>query len=232
MGENFEKACNSIAAACGCGKFKLIFTESVDVVDKHSWKQRAAALGAAVAVEDGRGVHASPLRLTVVQFDPYNDPAALVDPFWACGSVALPQPQGVAAAWYWPKALTGTAMLWPRCTRTCPFNSRWCTPTCHARLPSLSLSLSRSLALSPHPFFFFPKGNTHPGACRPNGMMSVCSYSGAYPSGYGLNMPSYSGAPSNLMDGDFAGASIAGIPGQYNAEGFTHFQPSGTGSTF
>ena len=46
--------------------------------------------------------------------------------------------------------------------------------------------------------WFFIKaqtGNTHPGACAPFGMTSVCSYSGAYPTGYGLNAPNTHATP-------------------------------------
>lgn len=60
-------------------------------------------------------------------------------------------------------------------------------------------------------------GNTHPGACSPLGMVSACSYSGAYPAGYGLYDKSTEGAPTLLTD-------------RYEASGFTHFQQSGTGA--
>ncbi|MCE5315315.1 MAG: GH92 family glycosyl hydrolase [Armatimonadota bacterium] len=60
-------------------------------------------------------------------------------------------------------------------------------------------------------------GNTHPGACRPFGMVSVTPYSGAYVSGYGINGPSSCpGKPPRAFD-------------KYTATGFTHFQQSGTG---
>jgi putative alpha-1,2-mannosidase len=68
--------------------------------------------------------------------------------------------------------------------------------------------------------WFWPKaqtGNTHPGASSPLGMVSVCAYSGAYVTGYGLNLPSYDGQPARLFDA-------------YTATGFTHFQQSGTGA--
>lgn len=67
--------------------------------------------------------------------------------------------------------------------------------------------------------WFLPKaqsGNTHPGACYPLGMVSACAYSGAYPTGYGVNKDSYEGRPSRLFD-------------RYTATGFTHFQHSGVG---
>jgi putative alpha-1,2-mannosidase len=60
-------------------------------------------------------------------------------------------------------------------------------------------------------------GNTHPGACYPLGMVSVCAYSGAYPTGYGLYEMSTEGTPARLYD-------------RYLASGFTHFQQSGTGA--
>ncbi len=60
-------------------------------------------------------------------------------------------------------------------------------------------------------------GNTHPGACYPFGMVSVCPYSGGYPTGYGLYETSTSGLPSPVFD-------------DYKASGFTHFQQSGTGA--
>ncbi len=67
--------------------------------------------------------------------------------------------------------------------------------------------------------WFFLKaqtGNTHPGACFPFGMVSVCPYSGAYVTGYGLNKPSCDGKVKKLYD-------------KYYASGFAHFQHSGTG---
>ena len=67
--------------------------------------------------------------------------------------------------------------------------------------------------------WFFLKaqtGNTHPGACLPFGMVSVCPYSGAYVTGYGLNKPNCDGKIKKLYD-------------KYCASGFTHFQQSGTG---
>jgi putative alpha-1,2-mannosidase len=68
--------------------------------------------------------------------------------------------------------------------------------------------------------WFFIKaqtGNTHPGACRPMGMVSVCPWSGAYVTGYGLNGPNSNGkAPKRFT--------------AYRAAGFTHFHPSGTGA--
>ena len=62
---------------------------------------------------------------------------------------------------------------------------------------------------------YWPKaltGNMHPGPTLPYGMVSVTNYSGAYPSGYGLNDSSSSGAPS-LAFGS-----------RYTSTGFTHFQ--------
>ena len=60
-------------------------------------------------------------------------------------------------------------------------------------------------------------GNTHPGATRPFGMVSVCAYSGAYPTGYGLNDLATSGAPLRIFEGK-------------TATGFAHFQHSGVGN--
>ena len=68
--------------------------------------------------------------------------------------------------------------------------------------------------------WWWPKpqvGNTHPGATYPFGMASVCAYSGAYPTGYGLYHLSTEGVPSQLYDTQIA-------------SGFTHFQQSGTGA--
>lgn len=49
-------------------------------------------------------------------------------------------------------------------------------------------------------------GNTHPGATEPFGQMSVCAYSGAYPTGYGTNCPNACGrirqfTPTKMMKG-------------------------------
>ncbi|MEM1211994.1 MAG: glycoside hydrolase domain-containing protein [Planctomycetota bacterium] len=68
--------------------------------------------------------------------------------------------------------------------------------------------------------WWWPKaqvGNTHPGPVRPLGMVSVCPYSGAYPTGYGLYAKNTDGNPPQLFD-------------QYVASGFTHFHQSGTGA--
>ncbi len=62
-----------------------------------------------------------------------------------------------------------------------------------------------------------PVGNTHPGATLPFGMLSVCSYSGAYVTGYGQNDVSLSGDdPIKLFD-------------RHETLGLAHFQQSGTG---
>ena len=59
-------------------------------------------------------------------------------------------------------------------------------------------------------------GNTHPGAVLPFGWVSVCAYTGGYPSGYGRFGVSSSGpAPERLK--------------QMEGFGFTHFHQSGTG---
>ena len=68
--------------------------------------------------------------------------------------------------------------------------------------------------------WWWPKpqvGNTHPGACYPLGMVSACSYSGAYPTGYGRYRLNTEGIPARLHD-------------DLVASGFTHFQQSGTGA--
>ena len=80
---------------------------------------------------------------------------------------------------------------------------------------AIDLPAPRGIAAS----WFFLKaqtGNTHPGACSPFGMVSASAYSGAYPSGYGLNAPNTHGTvPLRFRD--------------YSASGFTHFHHSGTG---
>ena len=60
-------------------------------------------------------------------------------------------------------------------------------------------------------------GNTHPGACRPFGMISICPYSGMYPTGYGLNSVSSTDVPEKLLEFN-------------SASGITHFHPSGIGN--
>ncbi|GAB2572541.1 glycoside hydrolase domain-containing protein [Microlunatus antarcticus] len=68
--------------------------------------------------------------------------------------------------------------------------------------------------------WWWPKpqvGNTHPGATYPFGMVSACSYSGAYPTGYGLYELNTEGVPPRLLE-------------EPVASGFTHFQQSGTGA--
>ena len=59
-------------------------------------------------------------------------------------------------------------------------------------------------------------GNTHPGAQLPLGWVSVCPYSGAYPTGYGKNGCSGNGPAPQVFD-------------RKAAWGVTHFQMSGTG---
>lgn len=59
-------------------------------------------------------------------------------------------------------------------------------------------------------------GNTHPGACRPFGMVSACPYSGGYSSGYNVYGPSYDGPTPTIRD-------------RKTATGITHFHHSGTG---
>lgn len=60
-------------------------------------------------------------------------------------------------------------------------------------------------------------GNTHPGALRPFGKMSVCAYSGGYPTGYGNNKLNCGEPVEDLYDKK----SIIGV---------THLQHSGTGA--
>lgn len=62
-----------------------------------------------------------------------------------------------------------------------------------------------------------PVGNTHPGATLPFGMVSVCSYSGGYVTGYGPYDLSLSGDPPEKLFG------------RHEALGLAHFQQSGTG---
>jgi hypothetical protein len=114
-------------------------------------------------------------------------PASWVDPFWACERTDLPQTRGIAAAWYWPKAL---------------------------------------------------QGNAHPGALLPFGGVSTIPFSGAYPSGYGLNGSASGGIPELLRSRNGPANAPAERqeqrdampPQQYTTVGFTHFQASGTGS--
>ena len=68
--------------------------------------------------------------------------------------------------------------------------------------------------------WWWPKpqvGNTHPGATFPFGMVSACSYSGAYPSGYGLYELNTEGVPPRMYE-------------EQIASGFSHFHQSGTGA--
>jgi putative alpha-1,2-mannosidase len=68
--------------------------------------------------------------------------------------------------------------------------------------------------------WFFLKaqtGNTHPGAVLPFSLLSVVPYSGAYPTGYGLNPLNTHGKIEKLWE-------------NYQAESFSHFHHSGTGS--
>ena len=68
--------------------------------------------------------------------------------------------------------------------------------------------------------WWWPKpqvGNTHPGATFPFGMVSACSYSGAYPTGYGLYELNTEGVPPRMYEDQIA-------------SGFSHFHQSGTGA--
>jgi len=80
----------------------------------------------------------------------------------------------------------------------------------------VSLPAPTGLAAS----WWWPKpqvGNTHPGATYPFGMVSACSYSGGYPTGYGPYELGTEGRPVPMM-------------ADLRASGFTHFQQSGTGA--
>ena len=89
--------------------------------------------------------------------------------------------------------------------------------------PAPTSALARCTAVDPAEFaatWWSPKpqiGNTHPGATFPLGMVSACSYSGAYPTGYGRYDLALEGVPPTIEDG-------------LVASGFTHFQQSGTGA--
>jgi putative alpha-1,2-mannosidase len=68
--------------------------------------------------------------------------------------------------------------------------------------------------------WYWPKaqtGNTHPGPSVPWGWVSVVPWSGAYPTGYGLNHPNSCGQPRRLHESPVA-------------SGFSHFQHSGIGA--
>lgn len=68
--------------------------------------------------------------------------------------------------------------------------------------------------------WFWPKaqvGNTHPGACLPNQWVSVCPYTGGYPTGYGHYGLNTHGVPSAAVSPD-------------TLLGFSHLHPSGTGA--
>ena len=95
-----------------------------------------------------------------------RDPTQYMDPFFGNGTIELPEPQGIAATWFFIKAQSG---------------------------------------------------NTHPGACAPFGMVSACAYTGAYPTGYGINMPNYNSTPQQYLE-------------SLQARGFAHLHQSGTGA--
>ena len=80
----------------------------------------------------------------------------------------------------------------------------------------INLPEAEGLAASWH-FIKGLTGNTHPGAVLPFGKYSVCSYTGGYPTGYGVNRIN-SGEPIvKLMD-------------EMKIIGFSHFHHSGTGA--
>ena len=59
-------------------------------------------------------------------------------------------------------------------------------------------------------------------------MVSVAAYSGAYPTGYGINAQSCGGEPAAFQDGNYSTVDeFARYPYQYSCTGFAHFQPSG-----
>lgn len=60
-------------------------------------------------------------------------------------------------------------------------------------------------------------GNTHPGATEPFGQMSVCAYSGGYPTGYGTNCPNACG-------------KIRQFTSKKMMKGFSHCHQYGTGA--
>ena len=69
--------------------------------------------------------------------------------------------------------------------------------------------------------WFFIKaqtGNTHPGAQAPLSMISAGAYTGAYPTGYGVNAPNTHATPARYLD-------------RPAALGFAHMQQSGTGAS-
>ncbi|MBR4766793.1 MAG: hypothetical protein IK085_08530, partial [Clostridia bacterium] len=68
--------------------------------------------------------------------------------------------------------------------------------------------------------WFFIKagcGNTNPAACVPFGAMSVCPYSGGYPTGYGDHKENSHSRPAHFEEGK-------------GLLGFAHLQQSGTGA--
>ena len=107
---------------------------------------------------DHDGALGAAATLTLHAADAPAAPAASVDPFWASEATNLPQTAGLAARWYWPKALTG---------------------------------------------------NTHPGASLPHGFVSATAFSGAYPTGYGINSPSSSAKPASATDAPYGAGPTA-----------------------
>jgi hypothetical protein len=171
----------AVAAHFGLAKFTLHACRAAaaepegPALTEHAWRRLALALP--LLPGGGGAAAASTLRLLLVPADDGDAPADWVDPFWGSERTSLPQLRGVAAAWYWPKAL---------------------------------------------------QGNTHPGACQPFGNISVIAYSGAYPSGYGINGSASEGLPPPALLSMPGGTAFP--PDQYTATGFTHYQASGTGS--
>ena len=95
-----------------------------------------------------------------------TDLTRYMDPFFGNGTIDLPEPEGIAATWFFIKAQTG---------------------------------------------------NTHPGAQAPLSMISVGAYTGAYPTGYGVNAPNTHATPARYLDAPAA-------------MGFSHLHQSGTGA--
>lgn len=89
-----------------------------------------------------------------------------VNVFQGCGEIDLPEPQGIAATWFFLKAGCG---------------------------------------------------NTVPAAALPYGKISVCAFTGGYPTGYGNHLPNSHSRPAKFEEGK-------------KAIGFAHVHQSGTGA--
>jgi hypothetical protein len=89
-----------VARRFGIGRFRL----QPDGDTASTWR---AAVLAAAPDQQQQPPRSKRLVLHLHDEDIINSPANCVDPFWACEKTNLPQPRGIAANWYWPKALTG-----------------------------------------------------------------------------------------------------------------------------